>query len=214
MSWRKMLFPVKSRMDEQRSMYEEIISKFPTRLVTARRQLIQEMDDDFNSRLLDVSTRLNQIQAQFRFHRFDFRLDKYGKPLFLACFGDSPQVTTDARYERRSLTTKVWALGPPLLPSLQGHLRIFMVLHADGSATIDDIQNSSDSVNRGYGTLAWAFTESILSECHYHSVTGLLASVDLGHRNRQVHFYEKLGFTITLDDTVGSIRKALIQTAT
>ena len=153
-------------------------------------------------------------RQRFLFYRFEFSHDKDREPLFAACYGDDPEITTEFRYMRRHLTTTVWAMQPMgYRCGTRETLKIFVELKPDGTATIDDIQNWSHCVNRDYGSMAWTFTESVLYSFHYHTIAGLLAPDDFDHRDRPVHFYEKIRFTVTLGGKCRSIGKSLINTA-
>ena len=78
---------------------------------------------------------------------------------------------------------------------------------------IADIENDPRAANRGLGTELLLFAEEIFRQLGVIEVTGWLSPVDEGHRDRQVHFYGKNGYTVNLQGEEGQIHKRLLPAA-
>ena len=64
---------------------------------------------------------------------------------------------------------------------------------------IGDIQHHNEKAdyNKGYGSMMMDKLLSYACENGFHYIWGNLSDVDLGHKDRLHHFYEKFGFAIT-----------------
>jgi len=80
---------------------------------------------------------------------------------------------------------------------------------SEGLAHLVDIQNGEWERNRGIGTATLAFAEGIFRDLGAHVVSGALSPLDLPHRARQVHFYEKNDYAVELSDDGGYVEKKL-----
>lgn len=76
--------------------------------------------------------------------------------------------------------------------------RIQCVIESKNAILIGDIIHDNErKINRGYGS---AMMESLISYAEqngYSKFYGNLSDVDIGHKDRLYHFYEKFGFIIT-----------------
>jgi len=86
---------------------------------------------------------------------------------------------------------------------------VFAQIRNQAAELID--MKGSEHHNRGLGTLALAFLDEIACELGAETIEGWLSPVDLDHRPRQVHFYEKNGYTVWIseDRSEGRIVKRL-----
>lgn len=119
--------------------------------------------------------------------------DKNGRPVLLLADSDPAFVVVRAVARRGA--------GPEC---------VLLATIEDGIATIRTIQSrGEDSVGRGVGTAVLRFAEDLLGAAGVTRVTGRLSPGDIEHRNRQVHFYRKNGYSVTLDGLEGTIAKDL-----
>lgn len=65
----------------------------------------------------------------------------------------------------------------------------------------DIIFNNSRYYNRGYGSKMMDVLQQFAIDNNIKEIKGNLSVVDLDHRDRLHHFYEKHGFTITIYDS-------------
>ena len=182
--------------------YKAILHRYEQRLVQQQELLITRFHND----LLYISSEiLDKIQTRTPFYRFQFALGKQNDLLLVACYGDDPALTKTKTITSQDLTTDVYSVRE----NYERYLQLFLTLQPNWIAHIDDIQIADMHVNKGYGSAAWILTESVLKKFHYHNVIGWLLPTDRDHRNRQVYFYQKLGFTVALKNDEGSIQKSL-----
>lgn len=150
---------------------------------------------------------LYKIQTHNNFSRFEFTLGKNGESLLVACYGEHPNqnVTGKPLFIRyQDMITDIY----PICHSWDLYTRLYLTLEPNHSARIDDIE--TPQINKGYGSVAWFLTEEVLRQFTYHKVSGWLSPVDIEHRDRQVHFYKKLGFTVHFaENNSAVIRKRL-----
>jgi len=86
---------------------------------------------------------------------------------------------------------------------------LFATLEGD-RATLRDIGGfSPGAVNRGVGTALLRLAEEVFRGAGVRRVVGYLAPTDPAHRERQVHFYLKNGYDVTLNGGVGRLEKVL-----
>lgn len=199
MTLRNFLFPFKSRLDEERRRGDAL--HCCEQRATNHQNLIRQTSMD---NLLLISKLLDRIQTQYAFYRFQFILGKYDDVLFLVCYGDHPDLGLYGQLELdnpKNLTTEIY----PISANRNPYLRLYLTLRPNLTARIDDIEVTD--INNGYGSAAWILTESILQQFSYHKVSGWLSPVDKDHRVRQIHFYEKLGFTVSLKGNGGNVTK-------
>lgn len=73
------------------------------------------------------------------------------------------------------------------------------VVESSSTILIGDIlhQNEATDYNKGYGTLMMEHLLVYAKEHGYSYIYGNLSEVDLDHKERLHHFYQKFGFTIT-----------------
>ena len=73
------------------------------------------------------------------------------------------------------------------------------VKESDAVILIGDIQHSNGKIdyNKGYGSLLMDALLQHAREKGFKKIHGNLSVVDLDHKDRLHHFYEKFGFTIT-----------------
>lgn len=73
------------------------------------------------------------------------------------------------------------------------------VIESDEVILIGDIEHSNENTdyNKGYGSLMMGNLLRYARENGFKSLYGNLSVVDLDHKDRLHHFYEKFGFTIT-----------------
>ena len=73
------------------------------------------------------------------------------------------------------------------------------VVEAEDTILIGDICHHNENVdyNKGYGSRMMEELLAYAREHNFHYIHGNLSVVDLGHKNRLHHFYQKFGFTIT-----------------
>lgn len=77
-------------------------------------------------------------------------------------------------------------------------------------ATIRNIQcRGSCAINQGLGTAVLKLAESLLADEGVTLIEGALAPGDYGHRDRQMHFYRKNGYTVWVSGLSGFITKRL-----
>ena len=80
-------------------------------------------------------------------------------------------------------------------------LRAWMqcVIESDTVILIGDIRHCNEDAdyNKGYGSLLMENLLAYAKEHHFTFIYGNLSEVDLGHKDRLHHFYQKFGFTIT-----------------
>jgi len=65
---------------------------------------------------------------------------------------------------------------------------------------IGDIKIHNDNISKGYGTLMIKELFKIVLEQNVTSITGNISSVDWDHIERLIHFYEKNGFEVILNE--------------
>ena len=77
--------------------------------------------------------------------------------------------------------------------------RIQCVIESDTDILIGDILHDYEiaDFNRGYGTLMMEQLLVFARENHFHYIHGNLSTVDLDHKERLHHFYQKFGFVVT-----------------
>lgn len=77
--------------------------------------------------------------------------------------------------------------------------RIQCVIESDSTILIGDIlhHNEDSDYNKGYGTLMMEHLLAYAKEHGYGYIYGNLSEVDLDHKERLHHFYEKFGFKVT-----------------
>ena len=77
--------------------------------------------------------------------------------------------------------------------------KIQCVTEADHAILIGDIQhtNNASDFNKGYGTVMMENLITYAKENGYTYLYGNLSRVDLSHKERLHHFYQKFGFSIT-----------------
>lgn len=72
------------------------------------------------------------------------------------------------------------------------------VIESDSTILIGDIiHNNKKNYNKGYGSAMMQKLVEYAKENSYSLLYGNLSDVDIGHRDRLYHFYEKFGFEIT-----------------
>lgn len=83
---------------------------------------------------------------------------------------------------------------------LNGRLgaRMQCVVESDTTILIGDILHHNKSIhyNKGYGSQMMQAFLNYAGEHHFQYVYGNLSIVDLDHKDRLHHFYQKFGFTI------------------
>ncbi len=76
--------------------------------------------------------------------------------------------------------------------------RMQCVAESDSTIMIGDIiHDNTRKYNKGYGSMMMKTLISYAKENGYTYIYGNLSDVDLGHKERLHHFYEKFGFKIT-----------------
>ena len=76
--------------------------------------------------------------------------------------------------------------------------RIQCVVESDSTILIGDvIHDNEKNYNKGYGSAMMQKLIEYAKENGYSRLYGNLSVVDIGHRDRLYHFYEKFGFEIT-----------------
>lgn len=65
---------------------------------------------------------------------------------------------------------------------------------------IVDIRIFGKNQNKGYGTMLISTVKEIAIKNNISKITGVISPVDDDHIDRLIHFYEKNGFTVNLDD--------------
>lgn len=80
-----------------------------------------------------------------------------------------------------------------------GYAKITCIAESNSTILIGDIIHS-DSLpcNQGYGSLMMNELLKYARECGYTHLYGNLSEVDLDHKERLFHFYQKFGFEITI----------------
>lgn len=69
-----------------------------------------------------------------------------------------------------------------------------------------DIDIKEHLVNGGYGSILLNRLKQIAEDREARTIRGWITEVDRGHLERLVHFYEKHGFEVMLQDNENSIR--------
>lgn len=77
--------------------------------------------------------------------------------------------------------------------------RMLCTIESDDTILIGDIRHCYKDRDfcKGYGTLMMQKLISFAKENRYKTIYGHLSTVDLDHKDRLYHFYEKFGFEIT-----------------
>lgn len=77
--------------------------------------------------------------------------------------------------------------------------RMLCTIESDDTILIGDIRHCYKDRDfcKGYGTLMMQKLISYAKENGYKTIYGHLSTVDLDHKDRLYHFYEKFGFEIT-----------------
>jgi len=124
--------------------------------------------------------------------------DKNGRPLVLRADLRAGSLVVRAFYRGRTRPLAV------LLATLDGP-----------EATLRDIGCfAPGALNKGVGTALLTFAEEVFRRHGVVRVTGALSAADADHRDRQVHFYLKNGYDVTLEpDRTGRITKSLAAAA-
>ena len=72
------------------------------------------------------------------------------------------------------------------------------VIESDSTILIGDIiHDNQKNYNKGYGSAMMQKLIEYAKENGYSHIYGNLSDVDIGHKDRLYHFYEKFGFEIT-----------------
>lgn len=72
------------------------------------------------------------------------------------------------------------------------------VIESDSTILIGDIiHDNQKDYNKGYGSAMMQKLIEYAKENGYSRIYGNLSDVDIGHKDRLYHFYEKFGFEIT-----------------
>ena len=69
------------------------------------------------------------------------------------------------------------------------------LFETDNKALLADIDNQN-YINRGVGSILIERFEELCKEKGVTEIYGNLANVDIGHKDRLIHFYKKHGYTI------------------
>ncbi|MBQ8949872.1 MAG: GNAT family N-acetyltransferase [Eubacterium sp.] len=69
------------------------------------------------------------------------------------------------------------------------------LFETDNKALLADIDNKN-CINRGVGSILFKRFEELCKEKGVTEIYGNLAYVDIGHKDRLIHFYKKHGYTI------------------
>jgi hypothetical protein len=164
-----------------------ILSRLASRRVDVRRRELEHLLDALRERWTGEEW------------RSDFVSDKRGAPVLLYMHWREPCDALGDRF----LTLLV--CGDPRVRS--------MIVYARARGAIAELIDmvGTRHLNRGLGTLALVFLERILCELGVRDVEGWLSPVDLDHRPRQLHFYEKNGYDVTIEESHvdGRITKTL-----
>lgn len=107
MLWRKILSPIKSRVDEERKRFDYNLEHCQKSSAIYR----QRIKDNFRDDILRASSKLFHIQSLYPFYRFEFTLGKKDELLLIACYGDHPDtdlIDESHRDDPRDLTTEVY----------------------------------------------------------------------------------------------------------
>ena len=84
--------------------------------------------------------------------------------------------------------------------------RMLCTIKSDDTILIGDIRHRKDkNLCKGYGTVMMQKLITYAKENGYKTIYGRLSTVDLDHKNRLHHFYEKFGFDITENEEQNSI---------
>lgn len=89
------------------------------------------------------------------------------------------------------------------------------VIESDSTILIGDIiHDNQKNYNKGYGSAMMQKLIEYAKENGYSRLYGNLSDVDIGHKDRLYHFYEKFGFEITeytekIDCYFGMIEKRI-----
>ena len=89
------------------------------------------------------------------------------------------------------------------------------VIESDSTILIGDIiHDNQKNYNKGYGSAMMQKLIEYAKENGYSRIYGNLSDVDIGHKDRLYHFYEKFGFEITeytekIDCYFGMIEKRI-----
>ena len=76
--------------------------------------------------------------------------------------------------------------------------RIQCVIESDSTILIGDIiHDNKKKYNKGYGSAMMQKLIEYAKENGYSHLYGNLSDVDIGHKDRLYHFYDKFGFEIT-----------------
>lgn len=76
--------------------------------------------------------------------------------------------------------------------------RMQCVIESKNTILIGDIiHDNKRKINRGYGSAMMELLISYAKQNGYSKLYGNLSNVDIGHKDRLYHFYEKFGFIIT-----------------
>lgn len=73
--------------------------------------------------------------------------------------------------------------------------RLNALFEPDNKALLADIDNKN-CINRGVGSKLIERFEELCKEKGVTEIYGNLANVDIGHKDRLIHFYKKHGYTI------------------
>ena len=102
------------------------------------------------------------------------------------------RITVNVEYSEQLLMVRL-AVNDQLSAWMQ------CVVQSETTILIGDIRHHKEGAdyNKGYGTRMMEELLSYAREHHFDYVYGNLSEVDLGHKDRLQHFYQKFGFTIT-----------------
>lgn len=104
--------------------------------------------------------------------------------------------------KRNSIEIEAERLGCSLMIKLYRNnireARIQCVIESDSTILIGDIiHDNKRKYNKGYGSAMMTKLIEYAAENGYSRIYGNLSDVDIGHKDRLYHFYEKFGFAIT-----------------
>lgn len=115
-------------------------------------------------------------------------------------------------YEKEGETILVYQLLPTFITCIQliiikenkSVIHEYIQLKAkqidDSTLLLMDIEIFGKNINKGYGTILVQELVNLAKEMKVSKVVGNISPIDWKHIARLQHFYEKLGFLVTLKD--------------